>query len=167
MGVAIERFSPREQEKLRAAGRAAAATLAYVGSRIRAGVSTLEIDRWVRDHTRKLGGTPSQLGYKGFPAAVCTSRNQVVCHGIPTASERLASGDIINVDVTTCLDGFHGDTSATFTVGAVSREAEHLVEVARRCLQAGIGAVRGGGRLGGLHGGPRIRRPRDRPAHAR
>jgi len=148
--VAIERFGAAEQERLRAAGRAAALTLAHVGERLRAGIVTADIDRWVREHTRSLGGTPSQLGYHGFPAAVCTSRNQVVCHGIPSPKERLLAGDIINVDVTTCLAGFHGDTSATFVIGEASPEARHVVEVARRCLWAGIAAVRADARLGDI-----------------
>ncbi|MCI0571795.1 MAG: type I methionyl aminopeptidase, partial [Myxococcaceae bacterium] len=86
--------------------------------------------------------------YQGFPAAVCTSRNHVVCHGIPRRDERLAPGDIVNVDVTTCLGGFHGDTSATFVIGEPSPEARHVVDVARRCRQAGIAVVREGVRLG-------------------
>jgi methionyl aminopeptidase len=146
--LAIEILGTREIASMRRAGAAAAATLASVGERLRVGVATADIDRWVREHTRKLGGTPSQLGYKGFPAAVCTSRNQVVCHGIPREDERLDAGDIVNVDVTTCLDGFHGDTSATFVVGEVSLEAHHVVDVARRCRDAGIAVVRDGIRLG-------------------
>jgi methionyl aminopeptidase len=102
----------------------------------------------VREHTASLGGTPSQLGYKGFPASVCTSRNSVVCHGIPSPRDRLRPGDILNVDVTTCLAGFHGDTSATFPIGEVSPEARHVTDVARRCRDAGIAAVREGARLG-------------------
>jgi methionyl aminopeptidase len=133
---------------MRLAGAAAAATLAFVGQRLRAGVSTGQIDLWVREHTRQTGGEPSQLGYKGFPAAVCTSRNSVVCHGIPRHDELLHAGDIVNVDVTTCLNGFHGDTSATYVIGDASPEARHLVDVARRCRDAGIGAVREGARLG-------------------
>ena len=148
--MAIERFSASEQQKLRAAGRAAAATLAHVGARLHAGITTLEIDRWVRAHTAALGGKPSQLGYHGFPAAVCVSRNQVVCHGIPSAHERLEEGDIVNVDVTTMLDSFHGDCSATFTIGAVTPEARHLVDVALRCRDAGIAAVRSDARLGDI-----------------
>ncbi|HEY6881137.1 MAG TPA: type I methionyl aminopeptidase [Polyangiales bacterium] len=148
--MAIERFTPDERRRLRAAGKAAAETLAYVGQRLRAGIPTSEIDRWVRQHTRELGGTPSQLGYHGFPAAVCTSRNHVVCHGIPSPRELLHEGDIINVDVTTCLDGFHGDTSITFTIGEVSPEARHVVEVAQRCLWAGIAAVRADARIGDI-----------------
>ncbi len=146
--MAIELFGARERARLRAAGRVAAATLAHVGGLLRAGIATAEIDRWVREDTARRGGRPSQLGYEGFPAAVCTSRNQVVCHGIPNARELLADGDIVNVDVTTELDGFHGDTSATFFIGEVSPEARHVVETARRCRDAGIAVVRPGARLG-------------------
>ncbi len=135
---------------MRRAGAAAAATLAHVGERIRAGITLAEIDAWVRAHTCSLGGIPSQLGFHGFPAAVCTSKNDVVCHGIPRADERLEDGDIINVDVTTNLDGFHGDTSATFVIGNASAEARHLVDVARACRDAGIAVVRDGARLGDI-----------------
>jgi methionyl aminopeptidase len=154
--VAIEIFGAREVDKLRRAGAAAAATLAHVGQRLRAGMTTADIDGIVRRHTASLGGRPSQLGYKGFPAAVCTSRNNVVCHGIPSASETLRPGDIVNVDITTELDGFHGDTSATFLVGDASvtwhtsAEARHLTEVARRCRDAGVAVVRDGARLGDI-----------------
>lgn len=146
--MAIEIFGPREIAKLRRAGQAARETLASVWARLRAGVTTAEIDAWVRDDTRARGGTPSQLGYHGFPAAVCVSRNHVVCHGIPSRHERLADGDVVNVDVTTALDGFHGDTSATFCIGEVSAEKRALVEVARRARDAGISVVREGARLG-------------------
>ena len=144
----IEIFGPRHQPILLRAGQAAAATLAHVGARLAPGVTTAEIDQWVRADTARRGGTPSQLGYKGFPAAVCTSLNHVVCHGIPRPGVRLAPGDIVNVDVTTCLDGFHGDTSATFFIGEPSPEARHVVDVARRCRDAGVAAVRDGARLG-------------------
>ncbi|HSP79987.1 MAG TPA: type I methionyl aminopeptidase [Myxococcaceae bacterium] len=148
MGIPL--FKGEEVERLRRAGRAAAGTLAYVAARLAPGVTMAEIDAWVREDTARRGGTPSQLGFHGFPASVCTSRNHVVCHGIPRADERLAPGDILNVDVTTCLDGFHGDTSATFLIGEVSAEARHVVEVARRCLEAGVAVVRHGARLGDI-----------------
>ncbi|HEX5656730.1 MAG TPA: type I methionyl aminopeptidase [Polyangiales bacterium] len=148
--MAIERFTPDEQARLRAAGRAAALTLAHVGERLRPGISTSEIDRWVRQHTRELGGTPSQLGYHGFPAAVCTSRNQVVCHGVPSPKDVLQEGDIVNVDVTTGLNGFHGDTSITYAIGEVSAEARHVMDVSQRCLWAGIRTVRADARLGDI-----------------
>lgn len=136
---------------MRAAGAAASETLAFVGQRLTAGISTKRIDEWVRSHTAQLGGRPSQLGYHGFPAAVCTSRNSVVCHGIPSPNEFLEPGDIVNVDVTTMLGGYHGDTSATFIVGEpekASPEARHVIEVARLCRDAGIEVVREGTRLG-------------------
>src|SRR6185369_13955138 len=124
---AIAIFGPREQAALRRAGRAAAETLSHVAARLSPGVTTADIDGWVREDTARRGGRPSQLGYQGFPAAVCTSKNHVVCHGIPRRDERLEPGDIVNVDVTTCVDGFHGDTSATFLVGSPGAEARRLV----------------------------------------
>ncbi|MBX3227786.1 MAG: type I methionyl aminopeptidase [Labilithrix sp.] len=148
--MAIEILSAAEIAKMRRAGRVAAETLAYVGERIRPGITTGEIERWVREDTARRGGKPSQLGYKGFPAAVCTSRNEVVCHGIPRADELLVDGDIVNVDVTTNLDGYHGDTSATFIVGDAKPAARRLVEAARRCRDAGIAVVREGARLGDI-----------------
>jgi methionyl aminopeptidase len=148
--MAIEILGPPDIAAMRRAGRAAAATLAAVAARIAPGVSTGDIDVWVRADTRRRGGRPSQLGFHGFPAAVCTSRNAVVCHGIPRAEERLAPGDIVNVDVTTELGGFHGDTSATLLVGTPGPEARHVVETARRCRDAGIAEVREGARLGDI-----------------
>jgi methionyl aminopeptidase len=109
---------------------------------------TLAIDRLVREDTARRGGHPSQLGYQGFPAAVCTSRNDVVCHGIPSAREILKSGDIVNVDVTTNVDGYHGDTSGTFVIGEATPDAMRIVEVARRCRDVGIAVIREGARLG-------------------
>jgi methionyl aminopeptidase len=146
--MAVTIYGPREIAGIRRASMAAAATLAQVGARLRPGVSTAQIDAWVREDTARRGGRPSQLGYRGFPASVCTSRNAVVCHGMPRASDLLRDGDIINVDVTTELDGFHGDTSATFCVGAVDDEARRLVERTRAARDAGIAAVRPGARLG-------------------
>ena len=137
-------------EAFRRAGQAAVGTLAHVAARLAPGVTTADIDRWVREDTARRGGRPSQLGYKGFPAAVCTSRNHVVCHGIPREGEALADGDIVNVDVTTELDGYHGDTSATFVIGAARPEVLRLVDVARRCRDAGVAVVRHGARLGDI-----------------
>ena len=146
----IEIFGPREVESLRRAGAAAVATLRAVGEKLARGVTTADIDRWVREDTARRGGKPSQLGYHGFPAAVCTSKNDVVCHGMPRVGDVLRDGDIVNVDVTTELDGFHGDTSATFFVGTPSAEATHVVDVARRCREAGIRVVREGARIGDI-----------------
>jgi methionine aminopeptidase len=119
--MAIEIHDARAIAKLRAAGRVAAETLALIGTRITKGISTAQIDTWVREDTKSRGALPSQLGYHGFPAAVCTSRNAVVCHGVPSRSVVLADGDILNVDVTSNLAGYHGDTSMTFVVGGPAR----------------------------------------------
>jgi methionyl aminopeptidase len=148
MSARIQPISPAHWPAFRAAGRAAAATLHHVGTLLAAGISTGTIDRWVREHTAALGGQPSQLGYQGFPATVCTSINEVVCHGIPRPDCILSNGDIINVDVTSRLGGWHGDTSTTFVIGEASPEARHLVETAIRCRDAGIAAARVGARLG-------------------
>ncbi len=148
--VTVEILGPSEIAHLRLAGEAAAKTLALVRSRLRAGVTTADVEGWVRAHTKQLGGAPSQLGYEGFPAAVCTSRNDVVCHGIPRPDEALRPGDIVNVDVTTNLGGFHGDTSASFLIGEVSPDARHVVDVALRCRDAGIAVVHDGARLGDI-----------------
>jgi methionyl aminopeptidase len=148
--MAIEILGRLQIKRMRRAGRVAAETLAFVGSQLRSGMSTAEIDRLVREDTGRRGGRPSQLGYKGFPAAVCTSRNHVVCHGIPNAREHLAPGDIINVDVTTNVDGYHGDTSATFLIGEASPDAKRIVDIARQCRDVGIAVIRDGVRLGDI-----------------
>lgn len=145
----IEKYlKPEEIQGMRMAGQVAAATLKTVLAALQVGTTTAAIDRWVREDTERRGGRPSQLGFHGFPAAVCVSRNDVVCHGIPSDAERIEDGDIVNVDVTTFLNGFHGDTSATVCIGQVSADARHVVETARRCRDAGIAEVRHGARLG-------------------
>jgi methionyl aminopeptidase len=153
--MSVNIYSGSEIDRLRRAGRAAAETLAFIGSRIAPGITTARIDGWVRADTARRGGRPSQLGYRTegappFPAAVCTSKNQVVCHGIPKEGDELRRGDIVNVDVTTDLDGFHGDTSATFFVGEPGPDARHVVDVAKRCRDAGVAVVREGARLGDI-----------------
>lgn len=148
--MSVKIYGPREVAAIRRASRVAAATLAEVGGRLAPGVATADIDRWVREDTARRGGRPSQLGYHGFPASVCTSRNAVVCHGIPRADDVLQAGDIVNVDVTTELDGYHGDTSATFCIGEVGAAARGLVEATRACRDAGIASVRPGARLGDI-----------------
>lgn len=145
-----ELHGPRAQEALRRAGFAAASTLAHVGRLLTPGMTTADIDLLVREDTARRGGKPSQLGYHGFPAAVCTSRNEIVCHGIPSATDVLEPGDIVNVDVTTELDGFHGDTSETFVIGEVDSDRRHLVDLARRCREAGVAVIRDGARLGDI-----------------
>lgn len=146
--MGIVRHSRSEMERLREAGQVAAATLATVVERVRPGVSTGQIDEWVRADTEARGARPSQLGYKGFPASVCTSPNDVVCHGIPDPDRVLREGDIVNVDVTSEWRGFHGDTSVTLMLGEVSDARAHVTRVARHALEVGIAAVQPGGRLG-------------------
>jgi len=144
--MAIEIKSPREIEAIRVSSQMAADTLLLVGDRLRAGMTTDEINRIVHEDTVRRGAIPSPLNYHGFPKSVCTSVNEVVCHGIP-GPQVIENGDIINVDVTTFYNGFHGDTSATFYVGEPSPEARHVTEVARRSLELGIAQVREGARL--------------------
>lgn len=154
--MSIELFGPETYPALRRAGRVAAATLQHVAGRLREGITSAQIDAWVRQDTQQRGGRPSQLGYRPsrdvrpFPAAVCVSIDDVVCHGIPSPQTTLRQGAIVNVDVTTEIGGFHGDTSKTFIIGEASAEARHVVDVARRCLEAGIRVVRPGVRLGDI-----------------
>jgi methionyl aminopeptidase len=147
--VTIEIKSQKEIEGMRAACDMAAETLLYVGEVIRAGMSTEEINTIVHDDTIRRGGFPAPLNYKGFPKSVCTSVNEVVCHGIPGA-QVLKDGDIINVDVTTIYKGFYGDTSATFYIGRPSADARKVVEASRRALEIGIAEVKDGARLGDI-----------------
>jgi methionyl aminopeptidase len=139
----------KEVEGIRVASQMAAETLIGVGRMIRPGITTEEINKFVHDDTVARGGWPAPLNYHGFPKSVCTSVNEVVCHGIPDA-RKLEPGDIINVDVTTVFGGFFGDTSATFYIGPPSQEARHVTEVSRKCLEVGIAQVREGARLGDI-----------------
>ena len=135
---------------MREAGKIAVETLMGVDKLIKPGISTEDINTFVHEDTLKRGARPAPLNYHGFPKSVCTSINEVVCHGIPSDKEILEPGDIINVDVTSIYEGFHGDTSATFYVGDPTPEAKHVVEVARHSLQLGIAQVRDGARLGDI-----------------
>ena len=139
----------REVDGIRVASQMAAETLLGVGKMIREGVTTEEINTFVHQDTVQRGAWPAPLNYHGFPKSVCTSINEVVCHGIPDG-RALQPGDIINVDVTTIYDGFFGDTSATFYVGTPSAEAKHVTEVSRKSLDLGIAQVRKGARLGDI-----------------
>jgi methionyl aminopeptidase len=104
-------------------------------------MSTLEIDQIVYDYTTRHGGIPAPLNYEGFPKSVCTSINEVVCHGIPKATDILEEGDIINVDCTTILDGYYADASRMFIIGKTTPEKEQLVRVAKECLEIGAQAA--------------------------
>lgn len=149
-GNLLGRKAPRgvktkeEIEGMRKACRFNALLMKEVRGFVKEGMSTLEIDTFVHQFTIDHGHIPAPLNYHGFPRSVCTSRNDVVCHGIPDAEEIVTDGDIINVDVTTIVDGFHGDQSETLLIGIVSEEARHVTEVSRRSLELGIEAVRPG-----------------------
>jgi methionyl aminopeptidase len=142
--------SPRDIQGMRVVGRMAAETLLLVGEKIAAGMTTEDIDRLVVEDTKRRGAKCAPLNYHGFPKSVCTSINQVVCHGIPTPKVTLVDGDIINVDVTTIFDGYYGDTSATFYIGRPSPDALKVTEVSRKCLELGLAEVREGARLGDI-----------------
>lgn len=141
--------SSAEIQAMREVCLMAADTLLRVGDIIRPGITTDEINTFVHEDTLRRGAIPAPLNYLGFPKSVCTSINEVVCHGIP-GSEKLAEGDIINVDVTHIYNGFHGDTSATFYVGQPSEEAKRVTEISRHCLELGIAAVKPGARIGDI-----------------
>src|SRR4029078_3551346 len=127
----VEIKSPKEIDALRRACKIAAQTLVRVGELIRPGITTDEINRFVHEDTLRRSARPAPLNYHGFPKSVCTSVNEVVCHGIPGA-RRIKEGDITTVAVTSIVEGFHGDTSATFYIGQPSKEARHVTETARR-----------------------------------
>ncbi|MDQ7011045.1 MAG: type I methionyl aminopeptidase [Mariprofundaceae bacterium] len=141
--------TPQEVDAMRPACRLAADTLVMIEAHIRPGITTDEINSLVHDYTISHGGIPAPLNYRGFPKSVCTSVNHVVCHGIPSA-KKLKDGDIVNVDVTTILNGWHGDTSKTFYVGTPRVKARKVTEVSRRALEVGIAAVRPGATLGDI-----------------
>jgi methionyl aminopeptidase len=130
-------------EKMRIAGRIAAQALAEVGNAVKPGVTTDELDRIGHEFLCDHGAYPSTLGYKGYPKSLCTSINEVICHGIPD-STLLNDGDIVNIDITAFINGVHGDTNATFEVGEVSEEAHLLVERTREALDRAVKAVRPG-----------------------
>ena len=124
--------------------------LDLVAREIKAGMSTAEIDKLVYDYTVSHGAIPAPLNYEGFPKSVCTSVNEVVCHGIPSEDEILEEGDIINVDVSTIFHGYYSDASRMFMIGEVSEEAKRLVQVTKECLEIGIKAVKPWGHVGDI-----------------
>ncbi|MBQ5951064.1 MAG: methionyl aminopeptidase [Lachnospiraceae bacterium] len=142
--------TPAQVEKIRASAKVNVAVLDYVAEHIRAGISTEEIDRWVYDVTTSMGAIPAPLNYEGFPKSVCTSVNDVVCHGIPDPKEILQEGDIINVDVSTILNGYFSDSSRMFCIGQVSPEREKLVRVVKECVELGLKEVKPWGFLGDM-----------------
>ncbi len=142
--------SPSEQEAMRTAGRLAADVLDMIGPRLRAGMTTDEIDRICHGYIVDIQkAIPAPLNYKGFPKSVCTSVNHVVCHGIP-GDKVLKAGDIVNVDITVIKDGFHGDTSRMYLIGEASIQARRLCDVGFEAMWRGIRTVRPGTRLGDI-----------------
>lgn len=139
--------SSDEIAKMRVAGQATAKALRKAGSLIRPGISTEEIDDAVAGYIASLGARAAALGYKGFPKSICTSINEVVCHGIPSKKHVLKDGDIINVDIALIIDGYHGDASRMFTVGQVSERARALIDCTNECKDTAISLVRPGLRL--------------------
>lgn len=142
-----------EIEQIRKSCQLAAECLSEIGKLIRPGLSTQDLDDFARNYIMERGAYPSPLHYHGFPRSICTSINNVICHGIPDKNAFLKDGDIVNVDVTTFLprkNGMHGDTNATFYVGQPSKEAIHLVETTRECIALGIEQVKEGARLGDI-----------------
>lgn len=145
----IELKTASQIEKMRVAGRLTRQALELAGSMIKPGVTTGEIDKAVHDFIISHGGTPSFLGYSGYPASVCLSVNDEVIHGIP-GKRVLCEGDIVSVDVGAIVDGWHGDNAATFPCGKVSPEAQKLMDVTRECLEIAISMVKPGVRLGDI-----------------
>ena len=149
--MAIKLRTAPQIEKMRVAGRLAAEVLELIGDYVVPGVSTEELDRICHEHiVKKQKAIPACLGYRGFPKSICTSVNQVVCHGIPSEKKILKNGDIINIDVTVIKDGWYGDTSKMYCVGNVAEHAQRLIKVSQECLYKGIEMVRPGVKLGDI-----------------
>jgi methionyl aminopeptidase len=135
---------------MRAAGRLAAETLDFIAPHVQPGVNTGELDRLCHEFIVGHDAVPAPLGYRGFPKSICTSVNHVVCHGIPDAKKVLQSGDIVNIDITVILGGWHGDTSRMFHVGEVGVKARRLCEVTYEAMMRGIAVVRPGATTGDI-----------------
>lgn len=142
--------TPEQIEKIKKSAALNTAVLDHVAKHIHAGMSTEEIDKLVYDYTVSHGGIPAPLGYEGFPKSVCTSLNNEICHGIPDENIILEEGDIINVDVSTILDGYFSDASRMFTIGQISERAEKIVRVTEECVELGLAAAKPWAHLGDI-----------------
>ena len=142
--------TPEQIEGIRRSGVVNTGVLDLIEKEIHAGMSTAEIDRLVYDYTTAHGAIPAPLNYEGFPKSVCTSINEVVCHGIPSEYEFLEEGDIVNVDVSTILDGYFSDASRMFVIGKTTPRKQELVDVTLECLKAGAAAVKPWGHVGDI-----------------
>ena len=145
----FNKYYPDEFEKLRNAGKISSQCLDFISDKIKPGVKTQEIDNLCVNFLKKHNAVSAPLFYRGFPKSICTSVNHVVCHGIPS-DKTLKEGDIINVDVTSLVDGFHGDTSRTYCVGKVSIKAKNLVEITKEALERSIKILKPGIFLGDI-----------------
>lgn len=142
--------TPAQIEAIKKSAELNTAVLDHVAKHIHAGISTEDIDVLVHDFTVSHGGIPAPLGYEGFPKSVCTSLNNEICHGIPDKNIILQEGDIINVDVSTILDGYFSDASRMFKIGTVSERAERIVRVTEECVELGLKAAKPWGHLGDI-----------------
>lgn len=141
--------SADEIKKMERVCQLAARTLEHTGRFVKAGITTNELDKIAHDFALSFGAKSAPLGYHGYPKSICTSVNEVVCHGVPD-EQKLVEGDILNVDVTCLLDGYHGDTSATFFVGKVSEAAQRITEAAQKAMEKGIEAITAHGTTGDI-----------------
>ena len=146
----IELKSDKDIEQMRKAGRLAGKVLAEVAKLVAPGVTTKELDRKAEKLIRDAGALPTFLGYRGYTASICTSVNEEVVHGIPSAKRILKEGDILSIDIGATLGGFLGDTAATFPVGRISADRQALLDVTRESLEMGIAQARVGNRLGDI-----------------
>jgi len=138
--------TPDELERMRIAGRVGAEVLIEVGKAVEPGITTDELDRIGHEACIARGAYPSPLNYRGFPKSLCSSVNEVICHGIPD-SRKLLDGDVVNIDVTAFIEGVHGDTNATFAVGEVDEVSLDLIRITRAAMHAGIATVKPGSRV--------------------
>lgn len=153
-GIAVPRHellkTPEQISKIKESAAINVAVLDYVQEHIKPGTTTQEIDDWVYDITKKMGGIPAPLNFEGYPKSVCTSINNVVCHGIPNEETILVEGDIVNVDVSTNLNGYYSDSSRMFCIGKTSAEAKALVDITKESVYKSLEAVKPWGYLGDI-----------------
>lgn len=148
--MAIIIKSKKQIEGIKKSSKIAAATLDFISDSVESGITTEYLDNLIHHYILKNGGIPAPLGYHGFPKSSCISVNNVICHGIPSKETVLKNGDILNIDVTTIVDGYFGDTSRMFTIGEVSPEAQKLIQVTKECMELGIEEVRPKKRFGNI-----------------
>ncbi len=142
--------SSREIDLMRQTCSLASEVMEFIAPHVKIGASTLELNDLCHNYIVEKGAYPSPLNYHGFPKSICTSLNEVICHGIPNKNDVLKDGDILNIDITTYLNKFHGDTNKTFLVGNVSDEVKKLVDVTYQCMWEGIRQVKPGGHIGDI-----------------